>query len=116
MKSMSQYSDAAVTGGTTVSTLSSVMGFITLDHVYMVTAIAGLIIAILGYIDKRRTESLRRKEISESIESERERLELDRVRAQAVLDYLKGSTDTPAVHKSPEVIQGINKVLDDAKG
>jgi len=47
--------------------------------------------------------------------SEQERLELGRVRAQAVLDYLNGSKDSPAVQKSPEVNQGINKVLDSVK-
>lgn len=116
MKSMSQYSDVAMTGGSTVTTISSIVGFITLDHVYMVTAVAGLIIAILGYVDKRRTEKLNRKKLSEDIQNEREKMELERERSQAILDYLKGNEDSPAVHRSPEVIKGVNKVLDDAKG
>lgn len=98
-----------------MTVLSALAGTITLDRVYMITAVAGLVIAFFGYLDKRRTEKMKRKEIEESMRSERERLELDRVRAQAVLDYLKGSSDTPAVRRSPEVIEGINKVLDAAK-
>jgi len=47
--------------------------------------------------------------------SEQELLELDRVRAKALLDYLNGSKDSPAVQKSPQVIQGINRVLDSVK-
>jgi len=112
---MNQHADTAISGGTWMATLSSLAGVVTLDRVYMITAVAGLVIAIFGYLDKRRTEKLKRQEIEESMRSERERLELDRVRAQAVLDYLKGSVNTPAVQKSPEVIQGINKVLDAAK-
>jgi len=112
---MNQHADTAISGGSWMTVLSALAGTITLDRVYMITAIAGLVIAFFGYLDKRRTEKLKRKEIEESMQSERERLELDRIRAQAVIDYLKGSKDTPAVQKSPEVIQGINKVLDAAK-
>jgi len=112
---MNQHADTAINGGTWMATLSSLAGVVTLDRVYMITAVAGLVIAIFGYLDKRRTEKLKRQEIEESMRSERERLELDRVRAQAVLDYLQGEKDSPAVQKSPEVIQGINKVLDAAK-
>lgn len=112
---MNQHADTAISGGTWMATLSSLAGVVTLDRVYMITALAGLVIAIFGYLDKRRTEKLKRKEIEQNIRSEQERLELDRVRAQAVLDYLNGSKDSPAVQKSPEVIQGINKVLDSVK-
>lgn len=115
MTRMNQHADTAINWGSLMSVLSSMAGMVTLDRVYMATAIAGAVIALLGYLDKRRTEKLRRKEIEWNIQSERERLELDRVRAQAVLDYLKGSEDTPAVRKSPEVIKGINQVLDKAK-
>lgn len=115
MTRMNQHADAAISGGTWMATLSSLAGVVTLDRVYMITAVAGLVIAIFGYLDKRSTEKLKRKAIEEERKNERERIELDRIRAQAVLDYLQGSGDTPAVKQSPEVIQGINKVLDAAK-
>lgn len=119
---MNQHADTAISGGTWMATLSSLAGVVTLDRVYMITAVAGLVIAIFGYLDKRRTEKLKRQQIEEERrkveedrQNERVRLDLDRERAQAVIDYLKGSNDTPAVQKSPEVIQGINRVLDAAK-
>ncbi|MGG6196166.1 hypothetical protein ACQV2B_19060 [Pantoea allii] len=112
---MNQKADISMYGGSLLTTISSALGLTTLDMVYMVTAIIGAIIALLGYIDKRKTEKLKRKQIEQERKNDDERIELDRVRAQAVLDYLKGSTDTPAVAKSPEVIQGINRVLDEAK-
>ena len=101
---MNQHADTCNQRGTWMATLSSLAGFVTLDRVYMITALAGLVIAIFGYLDKRRTEKLKRKEIEQNIRSEQERLKLDRIRAQAVLDYLNGSKDSPAVQRSPEVI------------
>lgn len=115
MHRMNQRADLAMNGGSILTLVSSALGLTTLELVYMVTALIGAIIAVLGYIDKHRTEKLNRKAMEESRRNESERIELDRIRAQAVLDYLKGSADTPAVHKSPEVIQGINRVLDAAK-
>ncbi|AZI52001.1 hypothetical protein CBF16_14490 [Pantoea agglomerans] len=119
---MNQHADTAINGGSLMTLLSSLAGLATLDRVYMATAVAGAVIALFGYLDKRRTEKLKRQQIEEERlkieedrQNERVRLDLDRERAQAVLDYLKGSNDTPAMHKSPEVIQGINRVLDSAK-
>jgi len=77
----------------------------TLDRVYIITALAGLMIDIFGYLGKRRTEKLKRIELEQNIRSEQARFELDRVCAQAMLDYLNGSKDSPAMQKSPEVIQ-----------
>lgn len=115
VKNMNQHSDSAVSWGSLMSVLSSMAGMVTLERVYMFTAIAGALIALFGYLDKRRTEKLERQSIEEERRNQQERMELDRERAQAVLDYLEGSKDTPSVQKSREVIQGINKVLDAAK-
>ncbi len=115
MTRMNQSADTAINWGSLMSLLSSMAGIVTLERVYMATAVAGAVIALLGYLDKRKTEKLDRKSIEEERRNQQERIELDRVRAQAVLDFLKGSNDSPAVQKSPEVIKGINKVLDAAK-
>jgi maltose-binding protein MalE len=88
--------------------LSSIAGFITLERVYMATAVIGLIITLLGYLDKRRA-------IQEARKNDNERLKLERELNQATIDSLKYRHDTPAVKKYPEVSEGIKNVLEAAK-
>lgn len=108
---MNQHADTAISGGTWMATLSSLAGVVTLDRVYMITAVAGLVIAIFGYLDKKRTEKLKRQDIEEDMRIKRARLEMDRERNQAAIDALKNRTDTPAIQKYPDVAEGVNDVL-----
>lgn len=79
---MNQHSDNFVNGGTLLTMLSSLAGFITLERVYMATAVVGLLITILGYLDKH-------KAIKEARKNDAERMKLDRELHQATIDSLK---------------------------
>lgn len=105
---MNQHSDNFVNGGTLLTMLSSLAGFITLERVYMATAVVGLLITILGYLDKH-------KAIKEARKNDAERMKLDRELHQATIDSLKYRSDTPAITKYPEVSEGIKGVLEAAK-
>lgn len=105
---MNQHADNFFNGGTVLTMLSSIAGFITLERVYMATAVIGLIITLLGYLDKRRA-------IQEARKNDNERLKLERELNQATIDSLKYRHDTPAVKKYPEVSECIKNVLEAAK-
>ncbi|MGC6389667.1 hypothetical protein ACMV8I_18680 [Ewingella sp. S1.OA.A_B6] len=105
---MNQNTDGFVNGGTLLTMISSLAGFITLERVYMATAVVGLIITVLGYLDKHRA-------IKEARRHDDERMKLERELHQATIDSLKYRTDTPAMSKYPEVTEGIKNVLDTAK-
>jgi len=105
---MNPHSDSLTGGGALLTLLSSIVGFITLERVYMATALAGIVITLLGYLDKRSA-------IKEAKKNDAERLKLDRELTQATIDSLKYRTDTPATSKYPEVSRGIKSVLEAAK-
>lgn len=105
---MNQNTDGFVNGGTLVTMISSLAGFITLERVYMATAVVGLLITVLGYLDKHRA-------ISQARKNDAERMKLDRELHQATIDSLKYRTNTPSMDKYPEVSEGIKNVLDAAK-
>ncbi|MBF7955520.1 hypothetical protein [Rahnella victoriana] len=105
---MNQNTDGFVNGGTLLTMISSLAGFITLERVYMATAVVGLLITVLGYLDKHRA-------ISQSRKNDAERMKLDRELHQATIDSLKYRTNTPSMDKYPEVSEGIKNVLDAAK-
>lgn len=101
-------SDGLLSGGTLLSLFSSIAGFFTLDRVYMITAVVGMVIALFGYLDRRSL-------IRETKKNEAERLKLDRELTQATIDSLKYGKDSPSASKFPEVSEGIQQVLDAAK-
>ncbi|MBU9812364.1 hypothetical protein J1785_21865 [Rahnella sp. SL6] len=105
---MNPHSDNLTGGGTLLTLLSSIAGFITLERVYMATALVGIVITLLGYFDKRSAIKAAKK-------NDAERLKLDRELTQATIDSLKYRTDTPATSKYPEVSRGIKSVLEAAK-
>lgn len=105
---MNQNTDGFVNGGTLLTMISSLVGFITLERVYMATAVVGLLITILGYLDKHRA-------INQARKNDAERMKLDRELHQATIDSLKYRTDTPAMNKYPEVSEGIKNVMEAAK-
>lgn len=105
---MNPQSENLTNGGTLLTLLSSIAGFITLERVYMATALVGIVITFLGYFDKRSA-------IRSAKKNDDERLKLDRELTQATIDSLKYRTDTPSVNKYPEVSQGIKNVLEAAK-
>ncbi|UJD90102.1 hypothetical protein FS594_15685 [Rahnella aquatilis] len=105
---MNPHSENVTNGGTLLTLLSSIAGLITLERVYMATALVGIVITLLGYFDKRSA-------IKSAKKNDDERLKLDRELTQATIDSLKYRTDTPSVIKYPEVSRGIKNVLDAAK-
>ncbi len=105
---MNQNTDGFVNGGTLLTMISSLAGFITLERVYMATAVVGLLITVLGYWDKHRA-------ISQARKNDDERMKLDRELHQATIDSLKYRINTPSMDKYPEVSEGIKNVLDAAK-
>ncbi len=60
MKSMNDTSDVAMHGGALATLLSSLMGLTTMEMFYIIIAVIGAFISLLGYLDKRKTESLSR--------------------------------------------------------
>lgn len=105
---MNPQSENLTNSGTLLTLLSSIAGFITLERVYMATALVGIVITLLGYFDKRSAIKAAKK-------NDAERLKLDRELTQATIDSLKYRTDTPAVAKYPQVSEGIKSVLEAAK-
>lgn len=100
---MDQKADIATHGGALVTLLSSLMGLSTLELVYLVIAVIGAVISLLGFLDKRKTETLNRK-LAE------ERLIFDQERTQAIVAFLQGS---PAhdISQAGDVVQKVNDVL-----
>ncbi len=105
---MNPQSENLTSGGTLLTLLSSIAGFITLERVYMATALVGIVITLLGYLDKRGAIKAAKK-------NDAERLKLDRELTQATIDSLKYRTDTPSIVKYPQVSEGIKSVLEAAK-
>jgi len=55
------YSKTVTYIGTWIATLSSLFGACTLNSLYLVLGLLGLIIGVLGYVELLRTESVKRK-------------------------------------------------------
>ncbi|TCL04226.1 hypothetical protein EZJ58_2338 [Sodalis ligni] len=103
MQLMDQKSDIATHGGALVTLLSSLMGLSTLELVYLVIAVVGAVISLLGYLDKRKTERLNRQ-------LARERLTFDWERTKAIVEFLQGSPSHD-ISQAGEVVQKVNNVL-----
>jgi|GEM_PF-348930 hypothetical protein len=103
MKLMNDKSDIAMHGGALAMLLSSLMGLSTMELIYIFMAVIGAIISLLGYVDKRKTETLNRK-------LAQERLIFDQQRTKAIVDFLNGSP-MHDVSQAGEIVQKVNRVL-----
>ncbi|WP_413734357.1 hypothetical protein ACL2XP_17975 [Sodalis sp. RH21] len=115
---MDQRSDIATHGGALLAILSSALGMTTLELFYLVIAIIGAVISLLGYLDKRKNLALGRKLAEESDMANRkiaqDRLAFDRERTKAIITFLKDSPDHD-VRQAREVVQKVNEVLKDTE-
>lgn len=104
---MNDTSDVAMHGGALATLLSSLMGLTTMEMFYIIIAVIGAFISLLGYLDKRKTESLSRK-------LAQERLTFDQQRTAAIVEFLK-SSPTHDISQKGDVIQKVNQVLVDTE-
>ncbi len=103
MYRMEQKSNIAMYGGSVISFLSSILGLTTSEMLYLLIAIIGGIVGIMGYLDKHKSEKLNRKLAVE-------RTAFDRERTRAIISFLKESP-THDVGQLREVVQKVNEVL-----
>ncbi|TKI03561.1 hypothetical protein [Martelella alba] len=103
MYRMNDKSDIATHGGALVTLLSSLMGLTTMEMFYIVIALIGAVISLLGYLDKRKTEKLNRSVALE-------RAAFDQQRTKAIVDFLKGSPSHDS-SQAAQVVQKVNQIL-----
>ena len=81
--------------GNGITTIAAYLGITTLDLTYLVLAVLGFLLSLLGWLDRRASA---------------ERLALDRQRTRAVIEYLSRS-DTHNIDQADEVVARVQRVM-----
>ncbi|EPJ1884043.1 hypothetical protein [Enterobacter asburiae] len=89
--------------GNGVTTIAAYLGITTLDLTYLVLAVLGFLLSLLGWLD-------RRAKIKADRHASAERLALDRQRTRAVIEYLIRS-DTHNIDQADEVVARVQRVM-----
>ncbi|MGV3868578.1 hypothetical protein [Citrobacter freundii] len=89
--------------GNVITTIAAYLGITTLDLTYLVLAVLGFLLSLLGWLD-------RRAKIKADRHASAERLALDRQRTRAVIEYLSRS-DTHNIDQADEVVAKVQRVL-----
>lgn len=89
--------------GNTITTIAAYLGITTLDLTYLVLAVLGFLLSLLGWLD-------RRAKIKAERHASAERLALDRQRTRAVIEYLSRS-DTHNIDQADEVVARVQRVM-----
>lgn len=89
--------------GNGITTIAAYLGITTLDLTYLVLAVLGFLLSLLGWLD-------RRAKIKADRHASAERLALDRQRTRAVIEYLSRS-DTHNIDQADEVVARVQRVL-----
>lgn len=89
--------------GNVITTIAAYLGITTLDLTYLVLAVLGFLLSLLGWLD-------RRAKIKADRHASAERLVLDRQRTRAVIEYLSRS-DTHNIDQADEVVAKVQRVM-----
>ena len=89
--------------GNGITTIAAYLGITTLDLTYLVLAVLGFLLSLLGWLD-------RRAKIKADRHASAERLALDRQRTRAVIEYLSRS-DTHNIDQADEVVAMVQRVM-----
>lgn len=89
--------------GNAITTIAAYLGITTLDLTYLVLAVLGFLLSLLGWLD-------RRAKIKADRHASAERLALDRQRTRAVIEYLSRS-DTHNIDQADEVVARVQRVM-----
>ncbi|UAN32639.1 hypothetical protein [Enterobacter sp. JBIWA005] len=93
--------------GNGITTIAAYLGITTLDLTYLVLAVLGFLLSLLGWLD-------RRAKIKADRHASAERLALDRQRTRAVIEFLSRS-DTHNIDQADEVVARVQRVLADTE-
>lgn len=89
--------------GNGITTIAAYLGITTLDLTYLVLAVLGFLLSLLGWLD-------RRAKIKADRHASAERLALDRQRTRAVIEYLSRS-DFHSIDQTDEVVAKVQRVM-----
>lgn len=89
--------------GNAITTTAAYLGITTLDLTYLILAVLGFLLSLLGWLD-------RRAKIKADRHASAERLALDRQRTRAVIEYLSRS-DTHNIDQADEVVARVQRVM-----
>ncbi|WP_409246139.1 hypothetical protein [Enterobacter cloacae] len=89
--------------GNGVTTVAAYLGITTLDLTYLVLAVLGFLLSLLGWLD-------RRAKIKADRHANAERLALDRQRTRAVVDYLIRS-ELHNLDQADDVVAKVQRVM-----
>ncbi|EAA3704921.1 hypothetical protein ABPE25_002592 [Salmonella enterica subsp. enterica serovar Newport] len=89
--------------GNGITTVAAYLGITTLDLTYLVLAVLGFLLSLLGWLD-------RRAKIKADRHASAERLALDRQRTRAVIEFLSRS-DTHNIDQADEVVAKVQRVM-----
>ena len=89
--------------GNGITTIAAYLGITTLDLTYLVLAVLGFLLSLLGWLD-------RRAKIKADRHASAEHLALDRQRTRAVIEYLSRS-DTHNIDQADEVVARVQRVM-----
>lgn len=93
--------------GNGITTIAAYLGITTLDLTYLVLAVLGFLLSLLGWLD-------RRAKIKADRHASAERLALDRQRTRAVIEFLSRS-DTHNIDQADEVVARVQRVMADTE-
>lgn len=89
--------------GNGITTIAAYLGITTLDLTYLVLAVLGFLLSLLGWLDRRAN-------IKADRHASAERLALDRQRTRAVIEYLSRS-DSHSIDQTDEVVAKVQRVM-----
>lgn len=89
--------------GNGLTTIAAYLGITTLDLTYLVLAVLGFLLSLLGWLD-------RRAKIKADRHANAERLALDRQRTRAVIEFLSKS-DSHNLEQADEVVAKVQRVM-----
>ncbi|HCR1849355.1 TPA: hypothetical protein ONC02_002564 [Enterobacter roggenkampii] len=89
--------------GNGITTIAAYLGITTLDLTYLVLAVLGFLLSLLGWLD-------RRAKIKADRHASAGRLALDRQRTRAVIEYLSRS-DSHSIDQTDEVVAKVQRVM-----
>lgn len=93
--------------GNGLTTVAAYLGITTLDLTYLVLAVLGFILSLLGWLD-------RKSKIKADRHASAERLALDRQRTRAVIEYLSRS-DSHDIGQADDVVAKVQRVLEETE-
>lgn len=93
--------------GNGITTIAAYLGITSLDLTYLVLAVLGFLLSLLGWLD-------RRAKIKADRHASAERLALDRQRTRAVIEFLSRS-DTHNIDQADEVVARVQRVMADTE-